>query len=272
LEYYEVNGKMEGSWNEFYPSGVKKIETFFKNGKQEGETNIYFENNRLYKKIFFKDGTQQDSMFIYYPNGKIMERSFIKDGKKNGKFYYFYENGSKKASGEFKEGELEGDYIIFNNNGDSTNSIKFNKSKPINWSYLKNSKLPYRLIFPNEWTVIDNINESNFTLVDSKRNSKYKANLNIIPLTVNNGTPTNTVIDNNLKDLQEAFLSFKLIAKNHYQAEYTIRHDEFDIRINSKVIICKKQYFLLSCMTSLEEYDIYEPIFDLISGSFECKK
>lgn len=90
----DANGKKQGYWKEYYPSGKLMAEGKYKDSYKVGVWNYYYENGKLEQK------------------GKY-------NSKQNpvGEWNYYYENGNIYKIENYLDGELDGDYIEFNDTG-----------------------------------------------------------------------------------------------------------------------------------------------------------
>ena len=80
-EYYENgqlkhsgelnNGKKNGEWNFYYPSGIKEATEHYKLGELHGEAiNFDFNGNKIAIEQW-NNGNLEDSAIYFYPNGVI---------------------------------------------------------------------------------------------------------------------------------------------------------------------------------------------------------
>lgn len=93
VKYNLKNGKLNGYYETYYPSGKIKMTGYYKSGEKNG---------------LFKD---------YYEDGSIQFKYNIKIGKLNGYFESFFLNGNKKKTGYFKNGNGNGLFKEYNENG-----------------------------------------------------------------------------------------------------------------------------------------------------------
>ena len=116
----------DGVSREYYPSGGKKKELFYKSGLQKGlisiwnekgqkvrsfyaENNVangsyttYFENGNTSFKVHFKNDTLQGTAIYYHENGEISKLGRFKNGAKTGKWQYISEEGKPIAEEVYK--------------------------------------------------------------------------------------------------------------------------------------------------------------------------
>jgi len=123
------NGKRDGSWVEYHPSGLTKSITSYVDGKKEGVHIELTTNGQLQKRIFYHNdmkhgeykefnySTIKEERFyqydklegtvkIFYDNGKIMEEGNYKNGTRDGVSKWYDQNGNVTITYEYKNGEL----------------------------------------------------------------------------------------------------------------------------------------------------------------------
>lgn len=88
-----VDGKRDGIWISYYPSGVKNASEAYRQGALWGKC-IY-----------------------YYPNGKLKAVETWIHGYQEGEAKYYFDNGILYRVGQFKDGVYEGEWITNHENG-----------------------------------------------------------------------------------------------------------------------------------------------------------
>ena len=101
------NGRIEGPFSEYYPSGKVRFEANYKNGTVEGEFKGYYESGEL-KMDGNASAAGDGSVVEYYPSGKLKIEYEVKARKPEGDFKEYYESGQLKVHGIFKDGKTEG--------------------------------------------------------------------------------------------------------------------------------------------------------------------
>lgn len=119
----------EGSWVEYYPSGLTKSITTYVDGKKEGVTLEFNDNGQLSKRSnfhldqldgdyrefnytmvkeerFYKNGKLEGTVKIYYPDGKVMEEGLYKNGTRDGISKWYDQQGNVTIEYEYKNGVL----------------------------------------------------------------------------------------------------------------------------------------------------------------------
>ncbi len=123
------NKQREGSWVEYYPSGLTKSITTYIDGKKEGVTLEFNDNGQLSKRInfhldqldgdyrefnyttvkeerFYKNGKLEGTVKIYYPDGKVMEEGLYKNGIRDGISKWYDQQGNVTIEYEYQNGVL----------------------------------------------------------------------------------------------------------------------------------------------------------------------
>lgn len=75
-----LNGKLNGIWREFYPSGNKKSEISYLDGKRQGNSRIYFESGQTQIEGLYDNDQCAGTWKFYNPEGKIKLKLEYKEG------------------------------------------------------------------------------------------------------------------------------------------------------------------------------------------------
>lgn len=104
---YEVqNGKKNGHFIVYYPSGKMQIQGIMKDNKNNGLWKYYYPSGQLESEGNFKDDLVSDKWTWYYENGKIKESGIFVKGKREGTWTSYLQNGEVKAIFLFKDGNV----------------------------------------------------------------------------------------------------------------------------------------------------------------------
>lgn len=68
ISYYQ-NGRKHGVYQEYYPTGVLRVEQMYANGVEEGMYRSYFASGKLYNEGQFKNGKLSGDLEFYTKNG-----------------------------------------------------------------------------------------------------------------------------------------------------------------------------------------------------------
>ena len=113
------NGKKDGDWVLYYPSGKKLGEGKFKNGKKVGQWKFYFENGLLESEgIYTQDGKQDGLWKEYYSHGGLAEEINYYEGIYDGMCTVYDDSGKVVVQGNYKEDYEEGEWFYIT--GDHT--------------------------------------------------------------------------------------------------------------------------------------------------------
>ena len=107
----DEDGKRQGLWKEYYPTGELKSQGHYINSKQEGDWKFYFENQRIEVEGRYKNGKKEGAWYWYYPNGNILQEENWNNGKLDGDFFEYNETGEITVKGEYVEGTEEGEWF-----------------------------------------------------------------------------------------------------------------------------------------------------------------
>lgn len=138
---YTAESKKTGAWKYYYPSGVLKLEEFYKNDKLSGTTTAYYKNgnkrsvSRLDDKEFavsdmeysydgrlestssLKDKEEYEVIY-YHPDGSVMRKVILVNDKiKDGTYPFLYANGKTEKEMTYKAQKLDGAYKEYYKNG-----------------------------------------------------------------------------------------------------------------------------------------------------------
>ncbi len=91
--YTRINGNIEGTMTDYFPSGALKAIRYFKDGKQDGKTTIYFESGNIKEVQYYSNGLKNGGDTLFYESGKLEFVSEFKDEKKNGYLRKWGEDG-----------------------------------------------------------------------------------------------------------------------------------------------------------------------------------
>lgn len=122
-----VNGKKNGEWKTYYPSGKLASHGLYINDKPSGEWLYFHEGGGLSVQGVYVDGQREGNWSAYYPGG--VKRSETKYNKGSGEFKEFYKSGALKASGQIREGKNEGKWQYYFESGKLEGECEFVNGK-----------------------------------------------------------------------------------------------------------------------------------------------
>jgi len=88
-----INGKLNGSYEEWYKNGQLKLRETYKNDKLSGLSEIFYENGDLHQRTNYKNGKLDGLYKAWYENGCLHTKCYYKDGNYEGLYEIYYENG-----------------------------------------------------------------------------------------------------------------------------------------------------------------------------------
>ena len=113
------DGKIEGIWRTYYPSGNLYATANYHKGKLDGIAYFYHDNPRQIKMAEAEyDSDQLDGTYTeFYTNGKVKARIMYEDGVRHGETVFFYDNGNIKMQCKYKKGKRNGKSTVYDQNG-----------------------------------------------------------------------------------------------------------------------------------------------------------
>lgn len=98
------NGVREGRWRWWFSNAQLKIDCKFINDELDGRVLEYFENGQLWAEYTYKDGTPWESLQHFYVDGTEVGKNTLKDG--TGDMYDLNASGDVLRRREFKDGRM----------------------------------------------------------------------------------------------------------------------------------------------------------------------
>ncbi|MEO6489916.1 MAG: hypothetical protein ABIO04_08270 [Ferruginibacter sp.] len=91
--WYYKQAVLNGTINEFYPSGTKKLTKQISNGRNEGITETWYINGKRESYRWYLNGEKDSVHSGWWPNGNIKFEYHFKEGEYNGMFTEWYKDG-----------------------------------------------------------------------------------------------------------------------------------------------------------------------------------
>lgn len=122
IKTFYINGKINGDYWNYAPSGKIIAHTTYKNGKIHGFRKSYYRNTgdlqRLETYCEYSLGKKNGKCEMFYPNGSIRRGEYYyKDDKLNGECKVYRDDGGLFSIIHYKDDELYGEYISYWING-----------------------------------------------------------------------------------------------------------------------------------------------------------
>ncbi len=137
------DGKLEGSYEEYFENGKLRLRGQYKNDKKHGlfqtwswstgkltsEANYvndrqhglfrrWDENGKLAIEMTIHEGKEKfRGFFKKYEDGVLLEHSSWNQGEREGTYKEFWSDGKQKVSGSYRSGQEHGEFTFWNENG-----------------------------------------------------------------------------------------------------------------------------------------------------------
>ena len=113
-----LDGKKDGQWKAYFPSGKEKYSITFSKGFSKGPAVFYYEDGQVMEQGIWNVNHWEGTYTFYHPNGQPAYCfNFDEAGNRQGVQQYFYENGNIKYSGAWEDGKPNGLVDVFNDQG-----------------------------------------------------------------------------------------------------------------------------------------------------------
>lgn len=106
-----------GQFIDYYYSGKRQGEGYFKNGKVEGLRTMYFQNGKLSVERNYVDGIENGLEKEFYEDGSLKQKGEFANGKEEGVWEMYFPNGQTKQQSTFKNGNIEGETKVYYSTG-----------------------------------------------------------------------------------------------------------------------------------------------------------
>jgi antitoxin component YwqK of YwqJK toxin-antitoxin module len=105
----DLNGKRQGLWKEYYPTGELRAMGYYKNSAQINDWHFYFLDKTVEITGSYNAKGQKDGEWLwFYSSGDTLMIENWEAGELNGRFVEYDEAGIPVSTGEFVEGSEEG--------------------------------------------------------------------------------------------------------------------------------------------------------------------
>ncbi len=108
-------GRKQGPWKEFYPTGELKSKGDYKDNLKVRNWEYYFVNGKIEQKGSYLRGRAEGEWFWYYENNQILRQEEYVDGMRDGPFVEYSDSGSVIAQGNYIEDLKDGEWIYQQN-------------------------------------------------------------------------------------------------------------------------------------------------------------
>lgn len=97
-------GKKEGVWKLWWPTGEAGGSVEYKNGIYDGKLNVIWENGKAQETCSYISGKQEGEYILYHESGKIHWIVKYVHGLKEGESFQYYESGETKYRTQYAKG------------------------------------------------------------------------------------------------------------------------------------------------------------------------
>jgi antitoxin component YwqK of YwqJK toxin-antitoxin module len=115
-EGQRINGKKEGLWTLFYPSGNRMAIEHYREDTLEGKCRYYDFNGNPLAEENYSNGLLEDSARYYHPNGRIHRLGLYANGLYTGEWVTFDTSGQPSQLGTYSKGLPSGTWRTLDNN------------------------------------------------------------------------------------------------------------------------------------------------------------
>lgn len=126
-----INGKREGDWQLYYPSGDLWIEMSYKNDLLDGEYIVHAVNGQIVKKVQLSNGVRNGTYEEWSTTGNKLVEEYYKNGEKDGVQKGWSEQDSYylKTIAFYTNGVLNGESYYFAQNGDTLSHANYHNGE-----------------------------------------------------------------------------------------------------------------------------------------------
>ncbi len=125
LYYNENNKAYSGTYIEFHPNGVKRIEVNLLDGKKEGITLLYSDDNQLLEERSFTKNEKDGTWKTFNKQGVKVAEANYSQGEKDGKWYIWNDEGILLYDMTYAKGKKTGTWIMYDEQGNIQSSKKY---------------------------------------------------------------------------------------------------------------------------------------------------
>lgn len=130
------NGYIDGKSQWFESENQLFLQGQSVNGRREGNWKLYYPSGKLKKTYDYKNGDLHGKMIEYHENGQIYnEDNYIAD-ELNGEYKYYYENGKLEFLGNYMDNKRHGKLVSYSINGELQQIRYYDRGVLLSYSYL----------------------------------------------------------------------------------------------------------------------------------------
>ena len=126
------DGKRDGTWSRWHPSGKIDAITLWDYGKPVS-FEAWHDSGQKWEQGSFVDGFKQGPWLRWHENGQKELEANYDHGTLERLYTMWHDNGQKEQQGEYKHGIREGLWVAWHRNGQKRQEILFHTGKPDDW-------------------------------------------------------------------------------------------------------------------------------------------
>ncbi|MGW9684880.1 hypothetical protein [Flagellimonas sp. 2504JD1-5] len=131
-----VNGKVNGKYSEYFPTGTISSEINFKDGMAHGQETKYYLNGQLDTDLNSKNGFVDGYYKLFYPNGSSKEVGQTFEGNYVGHWQTFYSNGTLESDFNYDDkSQTDGEYKYYDIDGKLHYIFEYRRGEFIAYKY-----------------------------------------------------------------------------------------------------------------------------------------
>ncbi|MBI1266566.1 MAG: hypothetical protein GC193_03940 [Cryomorphaceae bacterium] len=145
----DPEGKYQGPWKLFYPTGELRAEGSYVDGLREGPWKFYFTNGKVEQLGNYKTGNAHGGWKWFFQNGSVKREESFRKGKEDGEFFEYDEDGIIIHQGSYIDGLKTGPWIYHVNDHKEVGEF-LDGEKNGKWNFYVEDK---EVIFTGEYLV-----------------------------------------------------------------------------------------------------------------------
>lgn len=107
----DPEGKFQGTWKMYYPTGEIRAEGGYENGLKEGDWVFYFTDSKIEQKGTYSKDLPTGGWKWYYDDGKLLREERFRKGREDGLLVEYDREGGEIIKGEFIDGLRTGPWF-----------------------------------------------------------------------------------------------------------------------------------------------------------------
>jgi antitoxin component YwqK of YwqJK toxin-antitoxin module len=133
------NGKKQGEWIYYYPTGQIESRGSYVNDKADGLWEYFYEDGAVSRSGDFLDGVRAGAWKSYYQDGALSSETVFRAG--TGDHREFYSSGKLKLKGSIVGDGREGKWLFYFPDGRKEGECDYHDNKGIYYGYFPNGSL-----------------------------------------------------------------------------------------------------------------------------------